>query len=80
MVSSATALPGPPQSPTEFVTGQRTGSTGAGATLEADPAVPLSAMLGARKPLANVPRSASWGMGVHLSPSFGVKAVPADVS
>ncbi|MNN70457.1 hypothetical protein D3C81_1863070 [compost metagenome] len=38
----------------------------------ARPPTPFSAALGARKPLAKVPRKASSRMGVHFTPTFGV--------
>ena len=49
---SATLLPGRPQSRIVVLGGQRYGSSGAGPTLVATPALPLSEMPGARKPRA----------------------------
>ncbi len=45
----------------------------------ARPPTPFSAGLGARKPLAQVARSASSRRGFHLTPTFGVQASPTSV-
>ena len=42
----------------------------------ASPAVPDSAMDGARNPLPQVPRKANWSMGVNFAPIFGVVPPP----
>ena len=39
----------------------------------------FSAALGARKPLAKVPRRANWREGVHFTPTFGVQERPTSV-